>query len=76
MLQTYLNQRDVRVILRPTADGGMLLSCEDVTERNRALARIAFLAYHDTLTELPNRALFARAAGAGFAARAVRRAVS
>lgn len=57
MLQTYLNQRDVRVILRPTADGGTLLSCEDVTERNRALARIAFLAYHDTLTELPNRAL-------------------
>lgn len=55
--QTLLDNRDIRVVLRRTADGGFLTSCEDVTERNRAVARIAFLAYHDTLTKLPNRVL-------------------
>ena len=32
----------------------------DVTERKRSEARIQFLAEHDVLTELPNRALFAK----------------
>ncbi len=43
------------------ADGsvaGTMVVMADVTERKQAEARINFLAYHDTLTNLPNRALF------------------
>lgn len=37
------------------ADGGTLLTCEDVTERTIAQERVAHLARHDSLTDLPNR---------------------
>ena len=55
--QTLRDGREVIATFRPTRDGGFLVSCEDVTEQVLAAARIEFLAYHDTLTELPNRAL-------------------
>ncbi len=45
-----LHDRDGRVI-------SVLRSGEDVTERKRAEAQVAFLAYHDRLTGLANRAL-------------------
>jgi diguanylate cyclase (GGDEF)-like protein/PAS domain S-box-containing protein len=36
---------------------GVVSAFSDITERRRAQEQIAFLAYHDSLTKLPNRAL-------------------
>jgi diguanylate cyclase (GGDEF)-like protein len=51
--------RIISIAHRSTSDGGWLITCEDVTERQRAESQIAFMARHDALTNLPNRSLFA-----------------
>ncbi len=43
----------------PIAGGGWVATFEDITERRRAEASVRHMAHHDTLTDLPNRALFA-----------------
>ncbi len=43
---------------RPMAGGGWVSTFEDVTERQQAQDRIAHMAHHDSLTDLPNRSLF------------------
>ncbi|KAB1073927.1 EAL domain-containing protein [Methylobacterium planeticum] len=54
-LQELGDGRIVAIEKRSTADGGFVATYEDVTERRHAEARIAFMARHDALTNLPNR---------------------
>ncbi len=42
---------------KPIENGGWLATHEDVTERQRSEERIAHMARHDALTDLPNRVL-------------------
>jgi diguanylate cyclase (GGDEF)-like protein len=51
--------RVIAISLHPVPNGGWLTVHEDITERARSEKRIAFLAQHDLLTGLANRALFA-----------------
>jgi len=50
--------RVVAISNRPIGDGGWVATHEDVTDAKRAEHRIAYMAHHDTLTGLPNRAAF------------------
>jgi diguanylate cyclase (GGDEF)-like protein len=45
--------------------GGWVVTYEDVTERHKAQARVAHMARHDSLTDLPNRTLFREKMGEG-----------
>ena len=58
-LQHLADGRIIAIAQRPTTDGGWLVTCEDVTEQQRAESQIAFMARHDALTKLPNRTLLA-----------------
>ena len=50
--------RIIDVQRRPLPDGGWVATHEDITERRRSDDHISFLARHDVLTGLPNRASF------------------
>src|SRR5262249_41797083 len=42
---------------QPIADGGTVTTHQDITEQRRSAAKIAHMALHDALTDLPNRVL-------------------
>jgi PAS domain-containing protein len=49
--------RTVNVSCRQTANGGHVITHQDITDRRRSEAKIAHMALHDALTDLPNRVL-------------------
>src|SRR5262249_43021565 len=55
--QVLTDGRVVAIAHKPLADGGWVATHEDITEQRRAEARIAHMALHDGLTDLPNRTL-------------------
>ncbi len=50
--------RTIAISIEPTADGGWVATHEDITERRQAEQQIAYMARHDSLTDLPNRMQF------------------
>jgi diguanylate cyclase (GGDEF)-like protein len=52
------NGRKIAIRNQPLPDGGYVATHEDITERRAIEEKIAFMAHHDALTGLPNRALF------------------
>jgi diguanylate cyclase (GGDEF)-like protein len=53
--ETLADGRIIDIWHRPMDDGGWVSTYEDITERRRSEARIAYMATHDPLTDLPNR---------------------
>ena len=47
----------ISITYQSTPDGGWLETYQDVTEQRKAESKIAFMARHDGLTELPNRSV-------------------
>ena len=58
ILRELTDGRFLSIMHEPVAGGGLLSTFEDVTERRLAEDKVAHMARHDALTNLPNRRLF------------------
>ncbi|MGD9922042.1 MAG: diguanylate cyclase, partial [Pseudorhodoplanes sp.] len=54
----YEDGRVIYIVNRPIGNGFWVGTHEDITDRKRTERLIAHMAHHDSLTDLPNRALF------------------
>src|ERR1700722_11878257 len=50
--------RAINIVDQPMANGGWLVTHEDISEQRRAEEKIAYMARHDALTDLVNRTQF------------------
>ena len=57
-IQHLKSGRTILVTNQPLPNGGWVDLAEDVTEKERFEAKIAHMAHHDALTDLPNRLMF------------------
>jgi diguanylate cyclase (GGDEF)-like protein len=57
-IMTSATGRTIQIANNPVAGGGWVCTHEDITERKQSDQRIAHMAHHDALTNLPNRVLF------------------
>jgi diguanylate cyclase (GGDEF)-like protein len=57
-METLRDGRVISLLRHPMPDGGWLTTYEDISERRRSEAKVAFMAHHDLLTGLANRTLF------------------
>jgi diguanylate cyclase (GGDEF)-like protein len=55
-INELIDGRIIKVTYRPMENGGWVATHDDITERKQNEARIAYLAMHDPVTALPNRA--------------------
>jgi diguanylate cyclase (GGDEF)-like protein len=62
-VQELADGRSIAIARHPMVNGGWLTTHEDISQRARNEKRIAFLAQHDLLTGLANRALFSEKLG-------------
>ncbi|WP_419914729.1 EAL and GGDEF domain-containing protein [Hoeflea sp.] len=54
-IQTLSDSRTIAIAHQPMAEGGWVSTHEDTTELQQIQARLAHMAHHDELTNLPNR---------------------
>jgi len=54
-IQYLTNGRVIAIVHQPMAEGGWVATHEDITELQRVQAQVTHMAYHDALTDLPNR---------------------
>jgi diguanylate cyclase (GGDEF)-like protein len=64
--QRLNNGRVVTISHRPMPDGGWVTTHKDITELHNMQAELRHQAYHDALTDLPNRNLFYQRLGLAF----------
>jgi diguanylate cyclase (GGDEF)-like protein len=57
-VQLLTDGRSIAISHRPLPGGGWVATHDDITDIRRIEAKIAHMAHHDELTDLPNRTLF------------------